>query len=207
VQFVNVDFEVLRTRIATNITYYRKLTGLTQSELAERINYSDKSVSKWERAISVPDIFVLTSIAELFGITVNDLLSENAPAPQPNPKLRQKRRVIVCLQFIALVWLLATTVFTVFMLAIPDLENIWMAFVIAVPASVVVCVVFSAMWWRRNALMISISALAWATAAVAYIFIRNLPFAYLIFTICAVAQVGVILIYVQRRLVEKGRRF
>ena len=60
------EFE-LCNRIAVNIAYYRKLSGLTQSELAESINYSDKSVSKWEHAAGVPSIHVLAMLAELFG--------------------------------------------------------------------------------------------------------------------------------------------
>lgn len=206
-QFTSIDPEVLYTRIATNIAYYRKLTGLTQAELAERINYSDKSVSKWERAISAPDIYVLASIAELFGITVNDLITENAPAPHPDPTLRQKRRVVICMQTVALVWLAATLIFTVLKLILPDLEYVWLAFVIAVPGSAVVCVVYSAMWWRRNALLISVSALAWTTAALVYIFLLGRSFSYMIFTVCALAQVVAILTFVYRRLGDKSKRF
>ena len=204
--FTNVDTELLCTRIATNIAYYRKLTGLTQSELAERISYSDKSVSKWERAISTPDIFILASIAELFGITVNDLISENTPAPMPDPSLRHKRRIVVCLQLVALVWLLATTVFAVLMMALPELPFIWSAFIFAVPASAAVFVVCSVMWWRRNALLISVSVLAWTTAATTFIMIAQNKFAFLIFTVCAATQIVVILAYLYRRLGEKAMR-
>jgi len=207
VQFTNINPELLYTRIATNIAYYRKLTGLTQAELAERINYSDKSVSKWERAISAPDIYVLASIAELFGITVNDLITENAPAPLPDPSLRQKRRVVVCMQTVAILWLVATLVFTVLKLVLPELEYVWLAFVAALPGSAAVCVVYSAMWWRKNALLISVSALAWTTAAFVYIFLLQRSFAFMIFTVCAVTQVVVILMYIYRRLGDKSKRF
>ncbi|MBR2054127.1 MAG: helix-turn-helix transcriptional regulator, partial [Clostridia bacterium] len=67
--------ETLRQSIARNLTFYRKLAGHTQAELAEQLNYSDKSVSKWERGEGVPDIYVLQQIAELYRITVNDLIS------------------------------------------------------------------------------------------------------------------------------------
>jgi len=68
--------ENLRLIIARNITELRREAGLTQLELAEKLNYSDKAVSKWERAESVPDIAVLKAVADLFGVTVDELISE-----------------------------------------------------------------------------------------------------------------------------------
>lgn len=62
--------------VARNIAKYRKASGLTQSELAERLNYSDKSVSKWERAEGTPDTETLVAMARLFGVTINELISD-----------------------------------------------------------------------------------------------------------------------------------
>ena len=58
--------DVLKKNVPEKITFYRKAAGLTQLELAEKLNYSDKSVSKWERGDGLPDITVLTNMAELF---------------------------------------------------------------------------------------------------------------------------------------------
>ncbi|MDD6807989.1 MAG: helix-turn-helix transcriptional regulator [Oscillospiraceae bacterium] len=68
-----------KTKIADQLIIYRKAFGYTQIELAEKINYSDKSVSKWERAESMPDIFVLSKIADVYKITVSDLIGETEP--------------------------------------------------------------------------------------------------------------------------------
>ena len=68
--------ENLRLIIARNITELRREAGLTQLELAEKLNYSDKAVSKWERAESVPDIAVLKAVADLFGVTVDELIRD-----------------------------------------------------------------------------------------------------------------------------------
>lgn len=65
-----------KNTVARNIAKYRKASGLTQSELAERLNYSDKSVSKWERAEGTPDTETLVAMARLFGVTINELISE-----------------------------------------------------------------------------------------------------------------------------------
>ena len=71
--------EQLRANIAKNITELRKASNITQADLAEKLNYSDKSISKWERGDGVPDVIVLNKIAELFGVTLNDLVSDEKP--------------------------------------------------------------------------------------------------------------------------------
>ncbi|MBQ6065440.1 MAG: helix-turn-helix transcriptional regulator [Clostridia bacterium] len=65
-----------RSRLTANLIKYRKLNGLTQLELADCLNYSDKSVSKWERGDGMPDVFVLARIALLYGISVSELIGE-----------------------------------------------------------------------------------------------------------------------------------
>ena len=71
--------DVLKKNVSEKITFYRKAAGLTQLELAEKLNYSDKSVSKWERGDGLPDITVLTNMAELFGVSVDDLCPPRRP--------------------------------------------------------------------------------------------------------------------------------
>ena len=204
-KIVTLDELELSKRIALNITYYRKLSGLTQSELAERINYSDKSVSKWEHAAGVPGIHVLAMLAELFGVTVNDIIGENAPLPLPDKHLREKKRVVTCLQLVVFVWLAATAVFACLMLFVPTVKNPWTTFVIAVPASCTVYVVFSALWWGHLARLLSVSALAWTTAVCVFLYMLDNAFAFLIFAVCAVGQILVLLWYVRGRLADKTR--
>ena len=69
--------ENLKLIIAKNITELRRAASMTQLDLAQKLNYSDKAVSKWERAESVPDISVLKSVAELFGVTVDHLITDH----------------------------------------------------------------------------------------------------------------------------------
>jgi transcriptional regulator with XRE-family HTH domain len=78
---MSIDAKELRLRqqIASNMAHYRKLHNMTQSELAERINYSNKSISKWVRAEGVPDIYVLTLLAEVFHVSVNDRSARTRP--------------------------------------------------------------------------------------------------------------------------------
>ena len=62
-------------KIGKFIAGCRKEKGLTQAQLAEKLNITDKAVSKWERGISMPDTAIMLELCGLLGITVNELLS------------------------------------------------------------------------------------------------------------------------------------
>ncbi|MDR3209026.1 MAG: helix-turn-helix domain-containing protein [Oscillospiraceae bacterium] len=196
----------LQQRIASNLQYYRKLAGYTQSALAERINYSDKSVSKWERAGGYPDIYVLVMLAELYGVTVNDLISESKPLLPPDPGFREKSRYVMCFQYIVLVWLVATAAFTVLMVFFSGAPYAWYVFVLALPLSSAVSIVFAMLWWGRLARFLTISAMAWSLAVCVYLMLMTFSFAYLFFIVCGVTQLLVLLWYVRGWLADKARR-
>ena len=65
--------EKLKSQLGSNIAQYRKSSGMTQAKLAEQLNYSDKAVSKWERGESMPDVVTLVQLAELFGVSVDQV--------------------------------------------------------------------------------------------------------------------------------------
>ena len=73
--------ERIKQSVAKNITDLRRSMGMTQLELAEKLNYSDKAVSKWERGDSIPDVAVLKQISDLFGVTLDYLVSEDHKSP------------------------------------------------------------------------------------------------------------------------------
>ena len=64
--------------IGLKIAYYRKLNGLTQEKLAERIGVSSQAISKWEQQISCPDIMLLPELARIFGITIDELFGNKS---------------------------------------------------------------------------------------------------------------------------------
>ena len=136
-------YENLVEVIAENLIYYRKKAQLTQSELASKLNYSDKSISKWERAEGVPDIHILVQLAKLYGLTVNDFVSKKKKEKIAN---RFFSRVLITLIAVALVWFIATTLY----LTLELFHNVekplighWMTFVYAIPVSFIVLIIFS----------------------------------------------------------------
>lgn len=197
--------KLLRRRIAANMAHYRKLNNMTQSELAERISYSDKSVSKWERSEGVPDIYVLTLLAELFGVSVNDLISENAPLPPTSATNVKKNRVFVLLLSVVLAWFIATVTYTVLQVFVPSLHGAWYCFIAAIPVSSVLAVVFTSLWWGLRSRFIAVSTLVWSIAAAVYI-VLPLYNVYLIFAVGAVLQILIILWFIMLKQLKKTEK-
>ena len=82
---MDMDEAAFRRTVSKNIAAYRKSHQDTQLDLAAKLNYSDKSVSKWERGESLPDVFILAQIAELYGVTVSNLIGEVEPPKESKP--------------------------------------------------------------------------------------------------------------------------
>ena len=140
----------MRFIIAQNIAKLRLSHGMTQAELAERLRYSDKAISKWERADSLPDIIVLKQLAELFSVRVDDLFREDIPLPDPKEKrIRVRNHTIITLLATSLVWLIATFAFVIINLA-PTNTSAWLAFIYAIPISAIVLLVFNSIWGDRR---------------------------------------------------------
>ncbi len=98
--------------IARNIAGLRKKKNWTQQELAERLNYSDKAVSKWERGISLPDAGTLYEIANLFGVSVQYLYEEHKFIidPDQEKKLNRRRNLYLAITICSAIFLTVTIV-------------------------------------------------------------------------------------------------
>lgn len=164
----------LREIIAENIAALRQENNLTQLALAERLNYSDKAVSKWERAESVPDVSVLKSIADLFGVSVDYLLTDDHTAFRAEKKeektLDRKNHALITFLAFGLVWMLATYLFVqLSVLNIGGGFPLWLFFLYAVPASVVVLLIFNCIWGRRAWNPWIVSILLWSVLAAVFL--------------------------------------
>lgn len=155
--------EDLKPIIAKNITNLRQSAKLTQIELAERLNYSDKAISKWERAESLPDITVLKAIADLFDVPLDYLVrEEHEPAAEKAPETSGKRnhRVITTLS-ILIVWFVATLAFVLMDMIASALLARFLVFVYALPVSMIVWLVFNSIWFNRRLNYTIISLMMW----------------------------------------------
>ena len=182
-----MDDEKLKQQIGANIAVYRKNAGLTQAGLAEKLNYSDKAVSKWERGESIPDVLTLMHLAEQFGITVDDLLSDPNALPGNPGKLEKamtqvsekalkrkaNKNVILALSS-TLVWFVALLAFVV--LSSFDFLKKYscLLFFVAIPANAIVLLSLRSAWhdFRWNKGLISI--IVWGTLLSIFAIIRTI---------------------------------
>lgn len=163
-----MDDEKLKKQIGANIASYRKRLGLTQAGLAEKLNYSDKAVSKWERGESAPDVQTLVQLADLYDVTVNDLIVDPDELPE-NPgavervmgkavektlKRKADKKIILMLSSL-LVWFVALLVFVV--MSSLELSKSWIAFFYAIPVDAIVMLSLRSAWkdFRWNQALIS----------------------------------------------------
>ena len=169
--------EDIKPIIAKNITALRQNAKLTQIELAERLNYSDKAVSKWERAESIPDVTVLKSIADMFGVPLDYLVRDNTdPAVLPEetkePPAKKRNHKIITALSILLVWLVAALVFMVLDMVGIKNQLHFLAFAYAVPVSMIVWLVMNSIWFSRRTNYLIISLLMWTTMGCTALLLR-----------------------------------
>lgn len=178
--------EELKIRIGANIARLRKQSRMTQAELAERLNYSDKAVSKWERAESMPDVLTLMLLAEQFGTDVNELLSDpNAPAsaaeaPHTNAKPKKETPLTSATEMLRsvdkgtiqklssiLVWVVAMFIWLV--LDSFHIPYSWLVFVAAVMANAIVLLSLRSVWKLYGINRILISIIMWTALLFLYL--------------------------------------
>lgn len=202
--------EQLKPIIAKNISELRTAKNMTQFELAEYLNYSDKAVSKWERAESVPDIAVLKKIAELFQVSLDYLVEENhdkeeAPKNILEIKRKSRNRKIITGLSILLVWLAATLLFVLFEITPVKDTYSWMFFLYAIPVALIVWLVFNTLWFNPRGNYLIISLLMWSVLAVT--FLTALAFGHNIWMVFLLGVPGQIIILLWSRLIGKKRIF
>lgn len=184
--------EDLKITVAKNIVELRKKCNMTQLELANRLNYSDKAVSKWERGESLPDIATLKTIADLFEVTVDYLLQEEhlseTTVTRQYTKRQNRNHGIITAMSSMLVWLIATFVFVNIDLVSEHFHRHWLIFIYAVPATAIVLLVFNSIWGRRKLNFLIISIEVWSLLVAIYL--TALPYnLWLIFFIGIPAQI------------------
>lgn len=160
-----------------NLTKLRLESKMTQIEVAEKLNYTDKSVSKWERGEAIPPIDVLKDLADLYEVSLDFLVSntdDGSYDKKYTSKTNNRNKVIIMLLAVSLVWIVATVMFT-YGIIFADLV-LWPLFVTAVPVTIIVLLIFNGIWGKRKYIFILISILIWSVLA--SIFLTFLTFNY-----------------------------
>lgn len=160
-----------KATIASNLIKLRLAAGMTQAELGEKLNYSDKSISKWERGDVTTDVFVLMQIADIFGVDVDYLLkphNEIEPAIYNKPASEATYTTnMITLVTVLGIWTVALFIFVILWICG---MVVGLVFVYAVPVSLITLLVLNSVWngGKKNryiiaALVLSIIATVYLT--------------------------------------------
>ena len=162
----------VKSIVAKNIAELRLLNNMTQLELAAKLNYSDKTISKWERGESSPDISVLVEIADLFGVTLDYMVKdeniEEKVVENKETETKYNRRVINYISEGA-VWFVAIFAFIITSLISREATYQWLYFIYAFPIVLIIRLVFNSVWFNPRLNYIIISALMWSVLAAIHI--------------------------------------
>lgn len=205
--------EEIRQTIAENLVKYRKMNKLTQLELSQKLQYSDKNISKWERGEALPDLIILKKLADIYGISVDDFLSKeiksNSPAG-PNildnkHKTMTPKQLLICLLSVGIVWLTATVVFSIAHLFWEESAwPMWQVFIIAIPLSFIVALVFSSLWCTNLMNCIMVSGLIWSVA-ICFDVCVPLPNTFIIYIVAIPIQLLDIMWFALRKMNKISR--
>ncbi len=199
----------LKGTIAKNLIGLRTQSHLTQLQLAEMLNYSDKAVSKWERGEAIPDLRVLIKLTEIYGVTLDEIVKEESPAPRVQPKKRiSGARAFIVAMSAVLVWFIASWIFMIFFFISPTERDAYFVFVVAPLPTAIVLTVFSAIWGSRLTTALSCSFIVMSCAFIIHMFVwRFAPEfkqIFIIWVIAAIFEILIVLWFFYRRLLKIG---
>lgn len=179
--------ENLNAVIAANMSALRKENKLTQLDLAEKLNYSDKAISKWERGESLPGIDVLCELCTIFGVSLDYITGRVDLEPVKEPEAecegekpiseeavlsadssletaKKKRKTAdyklsVPLLSVSGLWFIMITLFVCFSVFMH--KAIWSLFYWALPGSAVLLLIFNCVWGKKKYTFYLVSFIVW----------------------------------------------
>lgn len=196
----------LRNNFAKKLATLRQNAGMTQFELGEKLSYSDKTVSKWERGEAIPDAVVLKKISKLFSVSVDSLLddsTEESLEQVPAQEEKTSRFSIypsITRVILAGIWTLAVIVFVILWLSLDKIY--WMIFVYTVPVTLVALLVFNSIWNKGKGNFFIVTALVLCVVAVSYLGVLPIKNAWQLFLVVIPAE---LLVYWSFRIKKRRK--
>lgn len=162
--------------IAKNLADLRKMNNLKQTELAEKLQYSDKAISKWEQGETLPDIETLFKICEIYGVTLDYLTQEDNNEEKKkylqSKKFNSNNQKIITALAVSLVWLISTICYVYSNIFFHHFY--WQIFIWSFPASTIILIIFNSIWGKRKYIFALLSVLVWSLLVAMYLQLLNL---------------------------------
>ena len=196
--------ENLNEVVSKNLVKFRNLAGYTQSEIAEKISYSNKSISKWERGEGLPDLNVLVKLSEIYNVKLDDFLSQNQDIKNKIVKKKDTRgHFLVFMLSLAIVWLVAVVLFSIVYLFPSSPEKLWLIFLYAIPVFGIVMSILAKKWKLIYLEGIATSIICWGFI-VSFYFTFDVNRIWVLYIVGALIQLVVFFCY--GLLVRKNKK-
>ena len=201
----------IKTTVSKNIATLRVQSGLTQLELAEKLNYSDKAVSKWERGESLPDITAFCEMSKIFGVTVDDILKSEEIEQIVKKQKKETTYNLKIIKYIVdgFLWAAALLLFVITVVVNDGKIGFsWLYFVYTLPVEFIVTLVLNSVWFDKRRNYFIVSGILWSVLAALYAtFMRfDLPkHTWLIFLLGIAGEIIIVLWSFIRPRTKKSR--
>ena len=173
-----MDEKQIRENFASNLSRLRKYNKMSQQELANKLSYSDKAISKWELGDNIPDIFTLERIANLFNVTVDELIKPNISVSKSSITLK-KRILITTISsgvglLLGVIGLLVLSILNEIGGVRGEIiqKFIYTCYPLAILLAGSVLVIFTCIWFEKIWRLVAVSLCIWASAVIAMIWMN-----------------------------------
>ena len=183
--------------IAQNLIQLRKKNNLTQNELAEKLNYSDNTISRWEHAEITPSIETLEQIANIYNVSVETLIKENATEQsEKERRVSIAKHIATIILCVCQVWFVAAIGF--FYIQTFTSASAWILFVWAVPLSCIIAFILCNRWKNKIPRFVLATIFLWSLITSIYLqfLTHNL---YLLYIIGIPIQISLCIYYFLRK--------
>lgn len=184
-----MEINTIKRNFAKNLIALRKSKNWNQAQLGEQIHYSYKNISKWENEESIPDIDVLTIIAETFNVKVDDLISEENIIKKSH---KNHNRLLVTLLSAFLPFILSLIVYVI--LHFVEVPKDYYSFMGGAIVSAITCIVLTSIWYKKIWICVSIIYLIWAISLL-LIFVFDFYLFWMFLIIAPVLSLGTLLLF------------
>ncbi len=160
--------KTFRETIIDNLVSLRKKNNLTQIDLAKKINYSDKAISRWETGEVLPDVEVLKTLSEIYSVPFSYLFEEHDEESKKEHLRADTSKIITCIVSICAVWTAVIVLYTLLDMILQ--KQIWMVFVWAIPISCGVGTFYNKKWLKSKHLSLILNSITcWSLIACLYL--------------------------------------
>ena len=159
--------ENVKAIVSQNLLRLRKENNLTQAELARRINYSDKAISRWEAGEVVPDLETIYALSEVFDVPVSQITEARSKGADENRGKELGQKILSQIFLCCEIWLIFTVLFVYIKLT--KQINVWQLFVWGVPSCMLVLWFFNRKEKANLLLFIYSTAFVWSFTTCVYL--------------------------------------